>query len=452
MSEAVALRYDRQARIEGWNQDAISGTAMTIVGLNAFTEDIAMAAAALGIGRIRVVETPYDTPCQESPLLSLSAKPSRKERLEEIGKNLGSQGFSYLRAHMKSRAEDYFLRGSNIVIDASGRQECRALCLNYAANHGKGFESVCFYNRGLSFSLAGLPENPFVTHEKNGADPIDPVTAMIAAGTCLEEGKKGIFRERIERKPVTYEILSPLESFSEDYSGINALVVGAGALGSFLVPRLAFMGVRKITVMDPDSVEEINLNRQLPYFDAIGEEKARVLVDRSRVIFCKRRKFWRFDKPEYQGIADRFTERSSVENFDVVFDCVDNFETRRLLSGKSVESGVPLVSGGTSHDSGQVITYLPRKTTCLNHAMELEKIVGERKGQREEASCIAQPDPSVIMSNMVTAGMMVNEFRRLSNPRAFGEPRNTIKRYESLGMNRFGEMNLGQPCHNEVTK
>jgi molybdopterin/thiamine biosynthesis adenylyltransferase len=94
---------------------------------------------------------------------------------------------------------------------------------------------------------------------------------------------------------------------------------------------------------------------------------------------------------------------------------VDNFETKIVLSEKCREKGKILVSGGTSAETGQAIVYDPgRKKETPAEVLGLYGIVGEREegGRRGEgASCDYVPDPSVIMTNMIIAGVMVDSLR-----------------------------------------
>ena len=101
----------------------------------------------------------------------------------------------------------------------------------------------------------------------------------------------------------------------------------------------------------------------------------------------------------------------------MVFDCVDNFETRIVLSEKCKDQGKMLISGGTSADAGQVVVYHPLKSGATPaELLGLYEIVGTRSVAtplRERASCTYQPDPSVIMTNQITAGFMVDSYRML---------------------------------------
>ena len=433
-------RYNRQERIEGWNQERLGKVTLTVIGDNPFSNYLVLAGSALGIGTTRLIATPYDGRYEEIPLLKLSRQGRHQERLEEMARNVGRTRLDYTAAHMRSRAEEWFLQGSDFVVDASGRHESRALTIDYFRNGQGGFfgffELVHFYHEG--FTTINSSENPFrldVDSEK-----VDPVCAIVAAGSVLEEIKKGLFGIHEPREPVIYVFPNGLGA-KENYSDMKVLVVGAGGIGTFVVPALVGLGIGEIVIMDPDNIEVTNLNRQLPFYGAVGKPKASVLAEKFST---------NGDGPKITPIIDRFERGTTVRGYDIVFDCVDSFTTRAALSRKCVRSRVPLISGGTSYDAGQVVVYVPGQTSCPNHVLDLDELAEkEQERQRKTAEtgrCILQPDPSVIMSNQVTAGMMVNEMRRTKNPDIFGNPFDGQRRYSSIGLERFGEIEMEELC------
>ena len=159
--------------------------------------------------------------------------------------------------------------------------------------------------------------------------------------------------------------------------------------------------------MDPDVVEITNLNRQVLFYDAVGTHKAQTLSNKLNTLF---------------GISSKaliayFDGNSDIASYDVVFDCVDNFESRIILSEKCKCHRKILISGGTSADAGQVIIFNPADGDVTPAEMlGLYDIVEKRNPevyQRQRAGCIYQPDPSVIMTNQITAGFMVDTYRSL---------------------------------------
>jgi molybdopterin/thiamine biosynthesis adenylyltransferase len=163
--------------------------------------------------------------------------------------------------------------------------------------------------------------------------------------------------------------------------------------------------------MDPDVVEVTNLNRQVLFYDAVGMSKAEVLAERLNSHFGARA----------NALRSYFREDTDVAAYEAVFDCVDNFETRIVLSEKCKTAGKVLISGGTGAESGQMVPYVPGTSPRTPaEALGLHDIVDARKVEeyrRERASCVGQPAPSVIMTNQIIAGFMVNAYRLILDGR-----------------------------------
>jgi hypothetical protein len=159
-------------------------------------------------------------------------------------------------------------------------------------------------------------------------------------------------------------------------------------------------------------VEVTNLNRQILLYDAVGKSKAETLSRRLNDLFGM----------HSSAEVAYFRRDTDLSTYDVVFDCVDNFETRIVLSEKCKDQSKVLISGGTSADAGQVIVYNPlRGGATPAELLGLYDIVRNRTVEaplRERASCTYQPDPSVIMTNQITAGFMVDSYRMLLDGRA----------------------------------
>jgi molybdopterin/thiamine biosynthesis adenylyltransferase len=170
---------------------------------------------------------------------------------------------------------------------------------------------------------------------------------------------------------------------------------------------MAYAGFQRLTFMDPDVVELTNLNRQVFFSEAIGQSKSATLSQRLNELFglaC-----------ESQVAA--FEIDTDISSFDVLFDCVDNFDTRLALSAACEAQGKILISGGSSVDAGQVVAFNPARGGPTPAALlRLPEMVDQQQGPlspEEREACVHQPDPSVIMTNQVIAGFMVEAFRRL---------------------------------------
>lgn len=432
-------RFDRQARIPGWKQSALENATLTIVGYNTFAEYLSLAASALGIGTVRIIATPQDNAGLEASILKLSTKQSRPARLAELASNVGTAKVDIILAHMEAAAEKWYLSSSSAVIDATGRNESRALSLDFAREQKKDKPVYCeLVHFGDGFIFRNNSENPFGIHNKRSQAP-DTVCSMIAAGATLEEVKNNLFGSAPARESMSYSF--PIkQNGRQDYSNLRALVIGAGALGNSAIASLSDLGLMYIDIIDNDEIEETNLNRQILFYNSVGRKKAEVLAEKGTKIAG--------NGADYAAIIKRFDENTDIKKYDLVFDCVDNPETRLLVSRRCAKEKKVLISGGTSPSAGQAVVYVPGVTTCPQHALNLERQAeGARKEQEklQATGCIAQPNPSVIMSNFVTGGLIVNSMRQAAYPEIFGMPLSGQVRYDANGPRRFGKIEV-QRC------
>jgi molybdopterin/thiamine biosynthesis adenylyltransferase len=219
----------------------------------------------------------------------------------------------------------------------------------------------------------------------------------------LEETKNLLMGQDVS----DYLILYTRKQLNTPNDQQDILVVGSGALGIFVGLGLAYSKFQNITFMDPDVIEITNLNRQVLFYGAIGSNKAEILSERLNSLF----------NTDNKAQIAYFDKETDITSYDAVFDCVDNFESRLVLSEKCKEQGKILISGGTSADAGQVVIFDPMKNGATPaELLGLYDIIEKRDPetyQRERAACIYQPDPSVIMTNQITAGFMVDSYRML---------------------------------------
>jgi adenylyltransferase/sulfurtransferase len=126
-------------------------------------------------------------------------------------------------------------------------------------------------------------------------------------------------------------------------------VIGAGGIGSAVIPALAGAGVGRLTIVDSDRVELANLHRQLLFSDTdAGKPKAKLAVE-----FVRRLN--RF--VDVAGKEERIGPDNAAEllaGHGLVIDGSDNFATRLAVSDVCVELGIPLVSAAAVQFQGQV--------------------------------------------------------------------------------------------------
>jgi adenylyltransferase/sulfurtransferase len=132
-------------------------------------------------------------------------------------------------------------------------------------------------------------------------------------------------------------------------------VIGAGGIGSAVIPALAGAGVGKLTIVDDDVVEIANLHRQ-PLFrerDA-GYSKADLALQ-----FVHRLNRFVEAHPVQERIGPD-NAPSLLAGHDLVIDGSDNFATRLAVSDACVALGIPLLSAAAVQFQGQVGLFRSR--------------------------------------------------------------------------------------------
>jgi adenylyltransferase/sulfurtransferase len=137
-------------------------------------------------------------------------------------------------------------------------------------------------------------------------------------------------------------------------AGKTALVLGLGGLGCAAAQVLASAGVGHLLLVDGDTVELSNLQRQILHdMNSLGQ--AKVLSAQQRLAAIN---------PDiaYTTVAQRLDAAAlaaAVAQADVVLDCSDNLPTRLALNAACVAAAKPLVSGSAIRWQGQGFVYLP---------------------------------------------------------------------------------------------
>jgi molybdopterin-synthase adenylyltransferase len=156
----------------------------------------------------------------------------------------------------------------------------------------------------------------------------------------------------------------------------HALVIGAGGLGSPVLMYLASAGVGHITVVDNDTVDLTNLQRQIAHTQAsVGQAK----VSSAAVAMAAINSEVRITALQLR--ADAAQLNALVAQADVVLDCCDNFATRHAVNAACVKHGVPLVSGAAIRFDGQVSVHDARLENtpcyaCMQAAEALKLLAG----------------------------------------------------------------------------
>ncbi|NGX85322.1 molybdopterin-synthase adenylyltransferase MoeB [Aequorivita sp. KMM 9714] len=132
----------------------------------------------------------------------------------------------------------------------------------------------------------------------------------------------------------------------------KVLVIGAGGLSCPVLQYLVAAGVGTIGVVDNDSVDQTNLQRQILYtIEDIGKYKVEAAVSRLKKLnpFTQLNSY--ITKLDSDNALDLF------ENYDIIVDGTDNFPTRYLINDAAVISGKTVVFGSINKFEGQVSVF-----------------------------------------------------------------------------------------------
>lgn len=144
----------------------------------------------------------------------------------------------------------------------------------------------------------------------------------------------------------------------------HALIIGLGGLGSPAAMYLAAAGVGRLTLVDFDTVDLSNLQRQIIHCTAdIGRPKVESARDALLAL-----------NPliEVETLARALDEKELLEQVrqaDVVVDACDNRPTRLAINAACVQTGTPLVTGAAIRMEGQVLVWRPGAENACYHCL-----------------------------------------------------------------------------------
>ncbi len=144
----------------------------------------------------------------------------------------------------------------------------------------------------------------------------------------------------------------------------SALLIGLGGLGSPVAMYLAAAGIGKLTLVDFDSVDLSNLQRQIIHNHvSIGQLK----VDSARQTLLQLNKDCTIETVSELLKDDELGEL--INSHDITIDATDNFATRDLINRQCVKHRKPLVSGAAIRWDGHVTTFSNQDDSPCYHCL-----------------------------------------------------------------------------------
>ena len=188
----------------------------------------------------------------------------------------------------------------------------------------------------------------------------------------------------------------------ERLQSANILIVGLGGVGSFAAAFLVRSGIGNLTIVDGDTVDITNINRQLPALNStIGKNKTDVVAERILDINpeINLKKINEFLEPE------RMEEILTQEKFDYVLDCIDSLSPKLALIITCKRKKIKLVSamgaGGKTDPSKVMVRDISKTNNCFLAKQIRKKLKKEQihKGFRCVFSTEIQDENSLKMTD-----------------------------------------------------
>jgi len=155
-----------------------------------------------------------------------------------------------------------------------------------------------------------------------------------------------------------------LRIMANELSQARILMVGAGGIGCELLKNLVLTGFGEIHIVDLDTIDLSNLNRQFLFrHEHIKKSKALVAKEAAHA-FNPRVKL----EAHHANIKDPQFNVRWFKGFTMVFNALDNLEARRHVNKMCLAAEVPLIESGTTGFNGQVQVIKKGVTACYDCA------------------------------------------------------------------------------------
>ena len=149
----------------------------------------------------------------------------------------------------------------------------------------------------------------------------------------------------------------------------NVLVVGAGGIGCELVKCLSMTGFKRLSVIDLDTIDISNLNRQFLF------RRQHVDMPKSRTLkesICAQNSVIQISDYIGKIQEDRFGY-TFFSDFDIVINALDNDEARNYVNSMCFNLNIPLVEAGTNGYEATCVSIRKGITQCYQCADRIKE-------------------------------------------------------------------------------
>lgn len=197
----------------------------------------------------------------------------------------------------------------------------------------------------------------------------------------------------------------------------NVLVLGIGGVGSYAVESLIRSGIEHITIVDFDTIDITNLNRQLmTNLNNIGKLKVDVFEERINLINnnCKINKISSFiDESNY---LDLFSNK-----IDYFIDCCDTVNTKKIIIKECLNNNIPFITcmgTGNKLDPSKLEIIDIKKTSYDPLAKSIRTWINKEHIKGKILCCCSKEQPIKTNSNIIgstsfvpsSAGLLITSY------------------------------------------
>ncbi|KAI0084615.1 hypothetical protein BDY19DRAFT_898178 [Irpex rosettiformis] len=143
---------------------------------------------------------------------------------------------------------------------------------------------------------------------------------------------------------------------------VKVLLVGAGGIGCELLKNIVLTGFGRITLLDLDTIDLSNLNRQFLFRKKDVKQSKAMVAARTAAAFNPNVTI----TPIHGNIKEPQFDVEWFKSFDLILNALDNLDARRHVNKMCMAAGVPLVESGTAGYLGQVQPILKDRTECFD--------------------------------------------------------------------------------------